>query len=205
MYQLYDYTTSGNGYKVALLLHQLNLPFRYHETDILAGATQTPDFLALNPNGKIPVLVTPDKAVLWESNAILLHLAEGSAYLPVTPAARFDVYRWLFWEQYSHEPYIATSRFWKHHPDAARFQEKIAERRPGGLKALKLMENHLAERAFFAGDAYSVADIALYAYTHKADEGGFALTDYPNVQAWLARVADQPRHLTIEEKTKFRD
>lgn len=203
VYQLYDYHTSGNGYKVALLLHQLKLPFRYIETDILAGAAQTASFLALNPNAKIPVLVTPDEKVLSESNAILLYLAEGTSFLPQDRDLRFEVHRWLFWEQYSHEPYIATSRFWRHHPQADQFAAKIAERRPGGLKALALMEDHLANRTFLVGDDYSIADIALYAYTHKADEGGFALADYPAVRVWLERVAAVAGHITLAQKTGF--
>ena len=200
MYQLYDYVTSGNGYKVALLLHQCHKPFRYIETDILAGASRTPEFLELNPNGKIPVLVTPEGHVLSESNAILLYLAEGTPLLPDDPLLRFEVHRWLFWEQYSHEPFIATSRFWLHLPNAEEFADKLAARRPGGLKALELMERHLDGRTFLVGDRYTVADISLYAYTHKAHEANFSLENYPAIRAWLDRVGAQPGHLTLENK-----
>ncbi len=200
MYELYDNHTSGNGYKVALMLHHLERPYRYHECNILAGETHTAEFLKLNPNGKIPVLITPEGHVLSESNAILCFLAEGTDYLADDGLERYQTMRWLFWEQYSHEPYIATSRFWLHCPEPERFREKLAEKRPGGLSALAQMENHLTTRRFFVGDRYSIADMALYAYTHKAHEGGFPLDAFPAIRAWIDRVADQPRHLRIEDK-----
>lgn len=200
-YQLYDYHTSGNGYKVALILHHLGKAYVYHETDILAGRTHTPDFLKLNPNGKIPVLVTPDGKVLSESNAILTYLAEGTPYLPQDSFERYQVMRWLFWEQYSHEPNIATSRFWLHHPDADQFKEKLTEKRPGCLAALKQMEEHLTQQAFMAGDTYTIADMALFAYTHVAHEGGYPLDDYPAIRAWIQRVENQEGFLPLAQKS----
>ncbi|MDJ0836735.1 MAG: glutathione S-transferase family protein [Acidobacteriota bacterium] len=202
MYRLYDYKTSGNGYKVALLLTQLKQLFAYVETDILAGETHTPEFLAKNPNGKVPVLETPEGDLLSESNAILAWLAEGTPFLPSDRMGRYQVLQWMFWEQYSHEPYIATSRFWLHHPDAESFYAKLNERRPGGLKALKLMEDHLSRHDFLVAESYTIADIALYAYTHVAPEGCFPLDDYPAVRAWLERVRNQPNHITIQEKVQ---
>jgi glutathione S-transferase len=197
MYHLYDFKTSGNGFKVRLLLTQLGLPFQYHECDILKGASRTMDFLKMNPNGKIPVLITPEGKSLSESNAILCYLAEGTDFLPSDRWSKAEVLRWLFWEQYSHEPFIATSRFWMHLCNPDDFRDKIADRRQGGEHALGLMESHLKGRTFFVDETYTIADIALYAYTHVSHEGGFALDDYPAIRKWLALVASQPGYLGI--------
>ncbi len=198
MLRLYDYLDSGNGYKVRLLLHQLDIPFELVEVDIMQGETQTPEFRARNPIGKIPTLELEDGGYLPESNAILFYLAEGTPYLPDERLARAQVLRWMFFEQYSHEPYVAVARFWLKHLglDEARRAE-LAERQEKGRAALGVMEGHLASRSFFVGAAYSIADIALYAYTHVAHEGGFDLTEFPAVQAWLGRVRDQPGHVEI--------
>lgn len=198
MLRLYDTLISGNGYKVRLLLSQLGVPFERVEMDIFQGATRAPEFLALNPNGRIPTLRLEDGSHLAESNAILYYLAEGSAIWPAERKARAETLQWLFFEQYSHEPYIAVLRFWAHLPELTAQQE--AER-PGrkarGEEALAVMEQHLEGRGFFVGERYGIADIALYAYTHVAEEGGFDLAPYPAVRSWLARVAAQPDHVAI--------
>jgi glutathione S-transferase len=201
MLTLYDYLPSGNGYKVRLLLSQLGLPFKLVERDIQQGETRTPEFLAMNPNGRIPVLCLADGRYLAESDAILFYLAEGTPFLPQDRFERADVLRWMFFEQYSHEPYVAVARAWVHvfgiTPErAARLQEKM----DGGYAALGVMENHLGPRGWFVGDRYTIADIALYAYTHVAHEGGFDLGRFPNVRRWLERVAAQPRYVPITKR-----
>ena len=197
--RLYDYLESGNGYKVRLLLHQLGVPFERVELDIVKGETRTPAFLGKNPNGRIPTLELEDGTCLPESNAILWYLAEGTPFLSGERLARAQALSWMCFEQYSHEPNIATLRFWTH----AGFLEQRAALVPGkreaGVAALGVMEGHLARRAFFVGERYTIADIALYAYTHVAEEGGFALAAYPAIRAWLARVAGQPRHVPITQ------
>jgi glutathione S-transferase len=199
MLRLFDYLDSGNGYKVRLLLHQLGLPFELVEKDILAGETRTPAFLAINPNGRVPVLELEDGRHLAESNAILHYLAEGTPFLPVERFARAQVLQWLFFEQYSHEPNIATLRFWMRHggaDDPAR-APLVSQKRAQGHAALGVMEGHLARREYFVEGRYTIADIALYAYTHVADQGGFDLAGYPAVRAWLARVQARPGHLPM--------
>lgn len=201
-YTLYSMQNSGNCYKPRLLLHLLGLPFRLVDTDSMAGETRTPGFLALNPNGKVPLLVLPDGRRLAESNAMLLHLAEGSDYLPADRYERALSYQWLFFEQYSHEPYVAVARFWKHYlPKLSPLQEMdLPNRMKGGYAALDIMEKHLATHRFFVDDRFGLADIALYAYTHVAHEGEFDLSKYANINAWMARVAGQPKHVTISHK-----
>jgi glutathione S-transferase len=200
MLTLYDYLPSGNGYKVRLLLSQLEMPFRLVEKDIQRGETRTPEFLALNPNGRIPVLELDDGRRLAESGAILFHLAEGTPFLPEDRFARAEVLQWMFFEQYSHEPYIAVARAWLHVFTKPIDPVRLAEKHDGGRQALGVMERHLTGRPFFVGERYTIADIALYAYTHVASEGGFDLTPYPAVRAWLARVASQPRHVPITQR-----
>ncbi len=198
MFTLYDNLPSGNSYKVRLVLHQLGRPFRLVEKDILRGETRTAEFLAKNPNGRIPVLELPDGRCLAESNAIITYLAEGTPLMPTDAWERAQVMQWLFFEQYSHEPNIATVRFWVHHLSPDKIDDRaLAKKRELGRAALGVMEHHLANRAFFVGDRYSIADVALYAYTHVANEGGFDLTPYPAVRKWLERVAAQPRHVPI--------
>jgi glutathione S-transferase len=200
MLRLYDYLSSGNGYKCRLALAELGLPFERIELDIVAGETRTEAFLAKNPNGKIPALELEDGRVLGESNAILWYLAEGSALLPNDAYDRSDALRWMFFEQYSHEPFIATSRFILEHlpADSPRRSELPAKQEPGHA-ALAVMEQHLGSRTFFVAEAFSIADISLYAYTHVAPEGGFDLAAYPSVRAWLERVAARPRHVAITQ------
>ena len=197
MLTLYDYLDSGNGYKVRLLLHQLSIPYRRIELDITKGATRTPGFLALNPNGRIPTLQLEDGTCLAESNAIQWYLADGTDFLSRDPLERAQVLQWMFFEQYSHEPYIAVVRFWVHQGLDVGRETEVAEKRKRGYDALSVMERHLAQHDFFVGRRYSIADIALYAYTHVAEEGGFALAPYPALRAWLARVAAQPGHVPI--------
>jgi glutathione S-transferase len=195
---LFDYLDSGNGYKVRLLLAQLNLDYRWTELDLDTGKTRTPEFLKRNPNGRIPTLELDDGTNLAESNAILWYLAEGSHFVPGDRLGRAQALQWMFFEQYSHEPYVATPRFIvKHlgvdHPRRAELPARLAT----GRAALGVMEVHLASRRFFVGERYTIADIALYAYTHVAHEGGHDLGPYSNVRAWLARVAAEPRHIGI--------
>ena len=201
-YTLYSMQDSGNCYKVRLILHRLGLPFRVVETDTFAGATRTAAFLALNPNGKVPLLVLPDGRRLAESNAMLLHLAEGTKYVPADPYDRALCYQWLFFEQYSHEPFIAVARSWMHLIEGGR--EKAAGRLPElhrrGYAAIRVMEDRLAAEPWFAGSAYSIADIALFAYTHVAHQGGFDLAPYPAVRAWLDRFAAEPGHVDLDWK-----
>ncbi len=197
--RLYDFHESGNGYKVRLLLNQLGVPHERIEVDILKGETRTADFLAKNPNGRIPLLELDDGTRLAESNAILFYLARGTDYLPEDRLAQAQVLQWMFFEQYSHEPYIAVVRFWHFSGQAEAMAEEIPARMERGYQALGVMEQHLAEQDFFVGGRYSIADIALYAYTHVAEEGHFELSRFPRVQAWLERVAAQPGHIPITE------
>jgi glutathione S-transferase len=199
--KLYDFLESGNGYKVRLLLHQLEIPYERVELDILNGASRTPEFLAKNPNGRIPTLELDDGRTLFESNAIQFYLAEGTPYLPEDALERAGVLQWMSFEQYSHEPYIAVVRFWLHQGLEREKAEEIDERRSRGYDALAVMERHLVEHDFFVAGRYSIADIALYAYTHVAHEGGFELGPYVAVRRWLERVAAQPRHIPITQAT----
>lgn len=201
MHTLYSMQNSGNCYKLRLAMAQLAVPFRLSDIDILASESRTPEFLAINPNGRVPTLVLDDGRALPESNAALWYLAEGSDLLPEDRFARARALQWMFFEQYSHEPYIAVARFWLHiKPGGA--QEKTAADfafwTDRGNQALAVMETHLAENDFFAGGTYSIADIALYAYTHVADEGGFDLAPYPNLRGWLERVRAWPGHVPID-------
>jgi glutathione S-transferase len=200
MLRLYDYLPSGNGYKVRLLLHQLDIACERIELDIERGATRTPEFLAMNPNGCIPLLVLEDGTALAESNAIQAYLAEGTPLFPSERVARAQTLQWMFFEQYSHEPYIAVIRHWCHTGEADAKPDEVAARRARGYEALDVMEGHLDGRDWFAAGSYSIADIALYAYTHVAHEGGFDLAPYLKVRAWLDRVRQQPRYIPITQE-----
>jgi glutathione S-transferase len=195
---LYDYLDSGNGYKVRLLLALLHRPYRRVELDIMAGATRVPEFLAKNPNGRIPTLELEDGTFLAESNAILWYLAEGTRFIPADALGRAQVLQWMFFEQYSHEPYVATPRFIvRHLPANSPRHAELPARLAQGRAALAVMDAHLAKRSFFVGERYTIADIALYAYTHVAHEGGLELAAYTHVRAWISRVAAEPGHVLL--------
>jgi len=196
--KLYGYLDSGNGYKIRLLLAQLSRPYTYRELDITKGASRTPEFLHKNPNGRTPTIELQDGTCLAESNAILWYLAEGSAFLPSEPLARAQVLQWMFFEQSSHEPFVATARFIvRHLPLDSPRRAELPMRLEQGRWALKVMDTQLEGGPFFVGGRYSIADIALYAYTHVAHEAQLDLAPYPNTRGWLARVARQPRHVPI--------
>jgi glutathione S-transferase len=199
---LHEYAASGNCYKVRLTAALLGLPIERREYDILKGETRTPDFLSnVNSNGRIPVLQVGDRFIP-ESNAACFYLADGSPLVPEDRFDRADMLRWMFFEQYNHEPNVATLRFWIAFVGEAGLSEaqraQIPARRAAGEAALKLMDAHLASRDFFVGGRLSLADIALYAYTHVAEEGGFDLGAYPAVGRWLARVSAEPGHVAME-------
>ena len=198
MLRLYDNRISGNGYKPRLLLAHLGRAFERIEVDIDKGASRTPAFLEKNPNGRIPVLELEDGTCLAESNAILFYLAEGSRFLPAGRLARAQTLQWMFFEQYSHEPNIAVVRHWLHLGGLTEAQRaQLPARRAGGHAALAVMEGHLGRAGWFGGGGMTIADMALYAYTHVAGEGGFDLGAYPAVRAWLDRVAAEPGHVPM--------
>ncbi len=198
MFTVYGMADSGNCYKVKLALEQLKLPYRWVEVSTTKGETRTKEFLARNPNGQVPTLELEDGEYLPESGAILAYLAEGTPLLPAERLERARVLQWMFFEQYSHEPCIAVARAILRYqpPDSPRRAElpRLQER---GHKALEVMQQQLNASAFIAGPKYSIADIALYAYTHCAADGGFELKRYPAVLAWLMRVKSQPGHVPL--------
>jgi len=198
MLTVHGMSNSGNCYKVKLALEQLALPYRWIEVDVTRGETRTPAFLAKNPNGKVPTLELDDGGFLPESNAILHYLAEGTPLLPGGRLERARVLQWMFFEQYSHEPYIAVARFIaKFLPPESPRRADLAGLVERGHQALGVMERQLAQEPFLAGDAYSIADIALFAYTHCAADGGFDLGRYRAVRDWLDRVRAQPRFVAM--------
>lgn len=200
-YTLYSMQPSGNCYKVRLLLHQLGIPFRLVDVDAGKGQSRTPEFLAMNPNGRVPLLTLPDGRHLSESGAMLLYLADGTSFIPDDRYDRAVAHQWMFFEQYDHEPQIAVARSWMgpYYPErhGKATAEQIAGWHQRGYRALDVMERRLAVADWLAGDAYSVADIALYAYTHVAGEGGFDLGRYPGITRWLARVAATPDYVQL--------
>jgi len=195
---LYDSPVSGNCYKVRLLLAHLGLPYERRAVDVV-DRSDRPDVLGgLNPALRVPTLVLDDGRPLAESGAILWYFGEGTRFVPPDPYERAQVLQWMFFEQYDHEPAIAVARFWLSYsgrPEA--FADRREERTAAGYRALAAMERHLARRTFLVGDSLTLADIALYAYTHVAHEGGFDLGEYPAVRAWLDRVAAEPGHVPI--------
>lgn len=197
---LYGMTDSGNCYKPRLLMAKLGHPFTHVEVSSHTGATRKPDYLAKNPNAMVPLLELDDGRRIAESNAILLYLAEGTRFLPADKYQRALVYQWLFFEQYSHEPYIAVRKALLTFPERAKdaTPERLAQTLERGNKALGVMNRQLAGSPFFAGEAISVADIALYAYTHDAQKGGFQIDAYPAVAAWLKHVEADPGHVKID-------
>lgn len=196
--RIYGDSRSGNCYKLKLLCAELGMDFDWQEVDILAGDTRTPEFLAMNSNGKIPLLVLPDGRCLAESNAILCFLADGSEYFRGDAFARAAVLQWLFFEQYSHEPYIATSRFIIQYlgspPDR---QTELEQKKQGGYKALGVLEQQLEKSDYLTGNELSIADVALFAYTHVAAEGGFDLGNFPAIGAWIERIRMRPNFLAM--------
>ncbi|WP_285425740.1 MULTISPECIES: glutathione S-transferase family protein [unclassified Pseudomonas] len=196
MYKVYGDYNSGNCYKIKLMLSLLGAAYEWVPIDILKGETETEAFLAKNPNGKIPVLELEDGTCLWESNAILNFLAEGTPLLLTEPRLRTQMLQWQFFEQYSHEPTIAVARFIQFYLGLP--EERLEEYRSlhkRGYKALKVMEQQLQRTPFLVGEHFSIADIALYAYTHVAHQGGFDLTQFPAIQHWLERVQQQPGYV----------
>jgi glutathione S-transferase len=200
MIKLYQFKHSGNCYKVRLLLHQLGIPFEVVETDIIAGAARTPEFKAKNPTAQVPTLELEPGVFLSESNAILWYFAEGTAFIPSDKLERARMLQWMFFEQYAHEPYVAVVRAWIAFLGVPPGKEReLEERIQKGYTALDVMEGELKQRPYFAGNSYSLADIALYAYTHLAEEGRFDMSRYPAIRAWLARIQAQPKHLRMTE------
>jgi glutathione S-transferase len=200
MMRLHDSLISGNGYKVRLLLRQLGIPFERFEYDLARGETRTSGFLEeINSNGRIPVLETEDGRFLPESGAILFFLADGTPYLPGGRFERAQVLQWMFFEQYSHEPHVAVPRAWAHFgvEITEERREALEQKRRLGYAALGVMEGHLSRNDFFVANRYSIADIALYAYTHVADEGGFDLGSFPAIGAWMELVRAQPGYVPI--------
>ncbi|MGI9304299.1 MAG: glutathione S-transferase family protein [Gammaproteobacteria bacterium] len=198
MIKVYGDSQSGNCYKVKLVLTHLDKPFEWVEVSVLNKETRTPEFLAKNPNGKIPLVELERDVYMSESSAIMYYFAQGSDLLPEADLERARVLEWLFFEQYSHEPYIATSRFYLHYlkkPDE--YKDLLEQKRGPGCAALDIMEKRLTTHEYLVGNRYSIADIGLYAYTHVADEGGFDLGEYPAIRAWLERVKSHPTHVPM--------
>lgn len=199
MYTLYDYLPSGNGYKVRLVCKRLGIAYRLQELDIKKGATRTPEFLAKNPNGRIPLLEVPGRGYLAESHAIIGFLAEGSDLVPADAWQRAQMWQWLCFEQYNLEPNIGTARFWLHSlgKTPEELGERLTERRTKGYAALGVLEQGLTGRRYLVGERLSLADIGLYAYTHVAEEGGFSLQAYTAIGAWIRQVQSEPNHAPI--------
>jgi len=198
MYTLYDYPPSGNCYKPRLLMNQLEMTFERVTIDTQTSQTRTPEFLLINPNGKVPALKLQDGTIMTESNAILWYLAENTTFLPESRLKRAQVLQWMFFEQYSHEPYIATLRNWiSYSNQSEELAREIQAFRPKGYAALDVMERHLESSSFMVGESYSIADIALYAYTHVAHEGEFDLSSHVAIRKWLDRIKNQLRYVPI--------
>lgn len=192
--RLYNMSNSGNCYKVRLLAAHLNLPLDVVPVDVLAGETRRPDFIAKNKNGRVPLLELDDGQFLPESNAQLWYLAEGSSFIPADAYERAQVLQWMFFEQYSHEPFIAVARFWWSIKPGGRTEkaDDFAAWHQKAYSALDVMEDHLSTRTFFVGERYTIADIALFAYTHTAEEANMSLEAYPHIQHWVKRIKSQP-------------
>ena len=202
MYTLHQMQMSGNCYKVRLTARQLGIPVRLHEYGLHDGSTRVPEFLAKNPNGRVPLLETDEGQFLPESGAIIYYLAAGTPLIPDSKWDRAQMLQWMFFEQYSHEPYVAVARFWLKFADKAELEKKkhlVPEWHAKGNAALGVMETHLATQDWFAGNRYSIADIALYGYTHSAADGEFDLAHYPAVSRWLKCVTEQPGHIPLSE------
>jgi glutathione S-transferase len=194
---LYDSDVSGNCYKVRLLLAHLGLEYERYPLDVVDRSNRKDVLGGLNPGLRVPTLVLDDERPLGESGAILWYLGDGTTYVPADPYDRAKVLQWMFFEQYSHEPYVAVSRFWLTKGIEVD-EETLAERQRVGYLAFDAMEGHLAGHDYLVAGRYSIADIALYAYTHVAHEGGFDMSGYPAINAWLGRVAAEPGHVPID-------
>jgi glutathione S-transferase len=200
MYTLYSMQRSGNSYKVRLALEQLGIPYRQVEVDILKGESRTPEFLAKNPNGQVPLLEVAADRFLAESNAILWHVVSGTPLRPIDRVDRAEALQWMFFEQHSIEPNIGAAYFWLTLVKGGRELQRHAldDWMEEGYRSLGVMENHLKRNRYFAADRYTVADIALYAYTHLAHQCDFDLAPFPAIGAWLERVAAQPGHVAMD-------
>jgi glutathione S-transferase len=200
MLRVYGDMHSGNSYKIKLLMHQLSIKHDWVHVDVVKQETRSPEFLAKNPNGKVPLLELSPNAYLAESNAIIHYLAESTPLLPHGRFQHAQVLQWLFFEQYSHEPYIATSRFIIHSLGRPADKEELLQSKVApGYKALDVMEKQLTTHPFFVADRYTIADIALYAYTHVAHEGGFDLGNYPKIRTWMQRVREQVGYVGMDD------
>ncbi len=200
MLKLYEYPSSGNCYKIRLLLTQLGISFERIPVDILKRESRTPEFLSKNPNGRVPLVELEPGKYLPESNAVLYYFSQETPFFPTDKFEQAQVMQWMFFEQYSHEPFIATSRYWisiLRKPEE--YQDVLAQKQPLGYAALRVMEEQLKQTPFLVGGRYSIADICLFAYTHVADEGGFDLTRFPAILAWINRVKQQTNYLSITE------
>ena len=200
---LHQMQMSGNCYKVRLAAHQLGIPLTLREYGLHDGETRRPEYLAKNPNGRVPLLELDDGRCLPESGAILFYLTEGTPLQPTDKWARAEMMQWMFFEQYSHEPYVAVARFVRSYMNDAQRAARgadMAKLMANGNAALAVMEKHLGNRDWFAGDRYSIADIALYGYTHAAEEGGFELAHYPAVSRWLQRVSREPGYIPLSHR-----
>ena len=198
-YVLYDFLSSGNGYKCRLTMKALGIPYEYRHRDIIAGETRTPEFLAINPNGKIPVLVVPGRGPIAESHAIINYLAEGTNLMPADKYERALVWQWLCFEQYQLEPGVATVRFMLHYLNKTKEElgVRYTDRYERGADALAVLEKGLTGRTWLVGDTVTLADIALFGYTHVADEAGYRFADYPAISAWIAEFKKLPWYSPI--------
>jgi len=199
MVTLYDYLPSGNGYKARLVLKYLEIPYRLVEVDILKGESRTPEYMAKNPNGRIPLLEVPGRGVIAESHAIISYLAGGSALIPKDPFLAALMWQWLCFEQYNLEPNIATLRFWLRYKKMTKEEigPAYADKQAKGYDALRVLETGLTGRTFLVGEAYSLADIGLYAYTHGTAGADMSLAAYPAINAWIRRIEALPRWAPI--------
>ncbi|MGF1494433.1 MAG: glutathione S-transferase family protein [Microcoleaceae cyanobacterium] len=205
MIKLYEMAGSGNCYKIRLLLTQLQIPFQRIPIDITQGESRTSEFLSKNPNGRVPTVEFESGQFLAESNAVLYYFSQGTPFFPTDTWQQAQVMQWMFFEQYSHEPFIATSRYWiSILGKAEEYREELRRKQEPGYAALNVMEQHLSRnhsssRNFFVGDQYTIADICLFAYTHVAHEGGFDLTRFPTIQAWIEQMQNQPNFIGIKD------
>ena len=204
MYTLYSMQRSGNSYKVRLALAQLRIPHKLVELDILKGETRTPDFLAKNPNGRVPVLEVAPGRYLAESNAILWYVGDGTRLVPDDAIRRAEALQWMFFEQHSLEPNLGSARFWLTMVKGGRELQShgLDDWMEKGYEALGVMEKHLQTQSFFVDGRYTIADVALYAYTHVAHESDYDLTTFPLIRTWLKRVAAEPGHIAMDFRTQ---